>query len=71
MLSLVYISREVFFSGESVCDQHRANQHCPDREAGVLHPTRAERKLLQTLTSALLDTDRSHKTALTADEKRY
>ncbi|CAI9580185.1 unnamed protein product, partial [Staurois parvus] len=31
-----------------------------------------ERKLLlQALTCALLDTDRSHKTALTADEKRY
>ncbi|CAI9580875.1 unnamed protein product, partial [Staurois parvus] len=27
--------------------------------------------LLQALTSALPDTDRSHKTALTADEKRY
>ncbi|CAI9596695.1 unnamed protein product, partial [Staurois parvus] len=40
--------------------------------SGVLHPPRAERKLLlQSLTSALLDTDRSHKTALTADEKRY
>ncbi|CAI9607935.1 unnamed protein product, partial [Staurois parvus] len=26
---------------------------------------------LQALTCALLDTDRSHKTALTADEKRY
>ncbi|CAI9593394.1 unnamed protein product, partial [Staurois parvus] len=38
----------------------------------VWHPSRAERKLLlQALTSALLDTDRSHKTALTADEKRY
>ncbi|CAI9579136.1 unnamed protein product, partial [Staurois parvus] len=39
--------------------------------SGVLHPLGAERKLLQTLTSALLDTVRSHKTALTADEKRY
>ncbi|CAI9570858.1 unnamed protein product [Staurois parvus] len=27
--------------------------------------------LLHALTSALLDTERSHKTALTADEKRY
>ncbi|CAI9592026.1 unnamed protein product, partial [Staurois parvus] len=40
--------------------------------SGVLHPPRAERKLfLQALTSALLDTDRSHKTVLNADEKRY
>ncbi|CAI9611660.1 unnamed protein product, partial [Staurois parvus] len=74
MLSLVCIAREggFFFSWESTCDQHRAKQHCPDRGSGVLHPPRAERKLfLQALTSALLDTDRSHKTALTADEKRY
>ncbi|CAI9559229.1 unnamed protein product [Staurois parvus] len=36
--------------------------------SGVLHPPRAERKLLlQALASALLDTDRSHKTALTAN----
>ncbi|CAI9555016.1 unnamed protein product [Staurois parvus] len=35
-------------------------------------PHRTGRKhLLQALTSALLDTDRSHKTDLTADEKRY
>ncbi|CAI9558080.1 unnamed protein product, partial [Staurois parvus] len=33
---------------------------------------RAERKLLlQALASAGLDTDRSHKTALTAEEKGY
>ncbi|CAI9554817.1 unnamed protein product [Staurois parvus] len=38
--------------------------------SGVLHPPRAERKL-QGLGSAVLDTDRSHKTAVTADEKRY
>ncbi|CAI9553543.1 unnamed protein product [Staurois parvus] len=32
MLSLVCITREVvFFSWESAYDQHRANQHCPDR----------------------------------------
>ncbi|CAI9558796.1 unnamed protein product, partial [Staurois parvus] len=38
----------------------------------VLHPPRAELKfLLQALTCFRLDTDRSHKTALTADEKRY
>ncbi|CAI9556808.1 unnamed protein product [Staurois parvus] len=36
MLSLVCIAREVlfFFSWESACDQHRANQHCPDRSQG-------------------------------------
>ncbi|CAI9605700.1 unnamed protein product, partial [Staurois parvus] len=40
--------------------------------SGVLHLPRAERKLLlQALTCALLDTDRRHKTALTADEKGY
>ncbi|CAI9578995.1 unnamed protein product [Staurois parvus] len=62
MLSLVYIAREGFFflSWESACDQYRANQHCPDRKHH-----------LQSLTSALLHTDRSHKTALTADERRY
>ncbi|CAI9532499.1 unnamed protein product, partial [Staurois parvus] len=43
------------FPWESACDQHRANQHSPDRGLGVLHPPRAERKLLlQALTSALL-----------------
>ncbi|CAI9549699.1 unnamed protein product [Staurois parvus] len=42
------------------------------QRSGVLHPPRAERKLLlQALTSALLNTDRGHKTALTAHEKRY
>ncbi|CAI9571665.1 unnamed protein product, partial [Staurois parvus] len=40
--------------------------------SGVLHPPTAVRKLLlQALTSALLNTDRSHKTTLTTDEKRY
>ncbi|CAI9562719.1 unnamed protein product [Staurois parvus] len=34
MLSLVYIAKEVFFSWESACDQHRANQHCPGRGQG-------------------------------------
>ncbi|CAI9564211.1 unnamed protein product [Staurois parvus] len=46
MLSLVCIAREVFFSLESACDPHRANQHCPDRRSGVLHPPTADRKLL-------------------------
>ncbi|CAI9573937.1 unnamed protein product [Staurois parvus] len=40
MLSLVCIARE------SECDQHRANQHCPDRGSEVSHPPRAERKNL-------------------------
>ncbi|CAI9610475.1 unnamed protein product [Staurois parvus] len=45
----------VFFPWESACDQHRANQHCPDRGSGLSHPPRTERKLLlQALTSALL-----------------
>ncbi|CAI9617451.1 unnamed protein product, partial [Staurois parvus] len=39
--------------------------------SGILHPPRAERKLLQAVTRSLLDTDRSHKTGLTADQKRY
>ncbi|CAI9609862.1 unnamed protein product [Staurois parvus] len=60
MLSLLCIAREFFFSWESACDQHRVHQRCPDRGSGVLHPPRAETKLLQTLTSALLNTDRSH-----------
>ncbi|CAI9591348.1 unnamed protein product [Staurois parvus] len=34
MFSLVCIAREVFFSWESACDQHRANQHCSDRGQG-------------------------------------
>ncbi|CAI9561315.1 unnamed protein product [Staurois parvus] len=42
------------------------------QRSGVFHPPRAERELLlQALTSTLLDTERSHKTALNADEKRY
>ncbi|CAI9540396.1 unnamed protein product [Staurois parvus] len=59
--SLVY-----FLSWESACDQHRANQHCPGRGSGAMQPhktIRGEWKLpLQALTSARLDTDRSHKT---------
>ncbi|CAI9533474.1 unnamed protein product [Staurois parvus] len=57
MLSLVCIAREVFFffSLESACDQHRANQHYPSRGSGLSHPPGAERKLfLQGLTNALL-----------------
>ncbi|CAI9579373.1 unnamed protein product [Staurois parvus] len=54
MLSFVCIAREVFFFGEDACDQHRANQHCPDRRSGVLLPPRAERKLLlQALPTAI------------------
>ncbi|CAI9592080.1 unnamed protein product [Staurois parvus] len=36
MLSLVCIAREevFFFSWESACDQHRANQHLSDRGQG-------------------------------------
>ncbi|CAI9537045.1 unnamed protein product [Staurois parvus] len=35
MFGLVCIAREVFFfSFESACDQHRANQRCPDRGQG-------------------------------------
>ncbi|CAI9547080.1 unnamed protein product, partial [Staurois parvus] len=26
------LQERVFFFCESACDQHRANQHCPDRE---------------------------------------
>ncbi|CAI9570647.1 unnamed protein product [Staurois parvus] len=56
MLSLVCIAEEFFFfSWEGACDQHRANQPCPDRVSEVSHAPRAERKLLlQALTSALL-----------------
>ncbi|CAI9574282.1 unnamed protein product [Staurois parvus] len=48
--------------GQSVLSRQRSR---------VLHPLRAEIKLLHALTSALLNNDRNHKTALTADEKRY
>ncbi|CAI9606376.1 unnamed protein product [Staurois parvus] len=65
MLSLVCIARE------NACDQHRANQHCPDIGQGFCILLEQKKTLLQALTSALLNTDRSHKTALTADEKRY
>ncbi|CAI9554816.1 unnamed protein product, partial [Staurois parvus] len=34
LLILVCIAREFFFSWESACDQHRANQCCPDRSQG-------------------------------------
>ncbi|CAI9607749.1 unnamed protein product [Staurois parvus] len=67
MLSLVCF----FFPWKSACDQHRANQYCPDRGQGISILLEQKKLLLQALTSAGLDTDRSHKTALTADEKRY
>ncbi|CAI9585684.1 unnamed protein product [Staurois parvus] len=57
MLSLVCIAREVFFffSWESACDQHRANQHCPDRGQGFcILLEQKEKLLLQALTSSLL-----------------
>ncbi|CAI9586589.1 unnamed protein product [Staurois parvus] len=54
MLSLVRIDR-VFFSWETACEQHRANQHCPDRGSRISHAPRVERKLLlQALTSSQL-----------------
>ncbi|CAI9590118.1 unnamed protein product, partial [Staurois parvus] len=61
---------QFFFSWESACDQHRANQHCPDRGQGFCFLEQKETPPTS-FTSALLDTDRSHKTVLTADEKRY
>ncbi|CAI9589608.1 unnamed protein product, partial [Staurois parvus] len=66
MLSLMF-----FIPWKSACDQHRAKSALSRQRSGVLHPAKAERKLLQALTSALLNTDRNHMTALTADEKRY
>ncbi|CAI9590397.1 unnamed protein product [Staurois parvus] len=72
MLRLVHIAREVFISSwENACDQHRANQHCADRGQGYCILLEQNVKLLRALTCALLDTDRSHKTALTADEEMY
>ncbi|CAI9545033.1 unnamed protein product [Staurois parvus] len=66
MLSLVFffLGRvHVISTGQSALSRQRSH---------VLHPSRAERKLLlQALASTGLETDRSHKTALTADEKRY
>ncbi|CAI9617940.1 unnamed protein product [Staurois parvus] len=48
MLSLVcifFLGRVhcFFFSWEGTCDQHRANQHCPDRGSGVMQPHRTVR----------------------------
>ncbi|CAI9579026.1 unnamed protein product, partial [Staurois parvus] len=35
MLSLMCTARVFFFfSWERACDQHKANQHCPDRGSG-------------------------------------
>ncbi|CAI9601490.1 unnamed protein product, partial [Staurois parvus] len=74
MLSLVCIAKEVFFFfflGECMGSAQGQSALLRQR-SGVLHPPRAEIKLLlQALTSALLDTDRSHKTAVTFDEKMY
>ncbi|CAI9621124.1 unnamed protein product, partial [Staurois parvus] len=42
MVSLVCVARVFFFfSWESACDQHRDDQHCPDRGSGHSHPPRA------------------------------
>ncbi|CAI9601789.1 unnamed protein product [Staurois parvus] len=62
-----------FFSLESACDQHRANPHCSDRGQAfcILLEQKENSTLLQALTSAQLNTEGSHKTAPTADEKRY
>ncbi|CAI9575569.1 unnamed protein product [Staurois parvus] len=69
MLSLVCIAREVFFfSSDSESDQHRANQHCSDRGKGFCVLLEHKKSLIQALTSALLNTNRSHKTALTDDD---
>ncbi|CAI9587990.1 unnamed protein product [Staurois parvus] len=63
MLNLVCIAREVFF-------------FCLGRvhviSTGPISTVQTEvRSSTSILFSAQLDTDRSHKTALTADEKRY
>ncbi|CAI9597275.1 unnamed protein product [Staurois parvus] len=73
MLSLVCIAREVFFfSGRVHVIRTGPISIVQTERSGVLHPPRAERKLLlQAFTSALLNTGRNHKTVLTAEEKRY
>ncbi|CAI9624171.1 unnamed protein product [Staurois parvus] len=73
MLSLVCIARDVFFFlGRVHVISTGPISPVQTERSGVLHPPGAEIKLLlQALNSALLNTDRSHKTALTADEKRY
>ncbi|CAI9568177.1 unnamed protein product [Staurois parvus] len=51
-----------------------ANQCCPDRRQGscsLIRQSEQNENSSYKIISALLDTDRSHKTALTADEKRY
>ncbi|CAI9609493.1 unnamed protein product [Staurois parvus] len=76
MPSLVCIAREVFFFfffffGECLRSTQGQSALSTQR-SGALNSPRAERKLLlHALTCALLDTDRSHKIALTADEKSY
>ncbi|CAI9567590.1 unnamed protein product, partial [Staurois parvus] len=74
MLSLVCIARQVFFfflGRVHVINTGPISTNQTEM-SGVLHPPRAKIKLLlQALTSALLNTERSHKTGLTADEKRY
>ncbi|CAI9548639.1 unnamed protein product [Staurois parvus] len=60
MLSLVCIASELFFfSCESACDQHRANQHYPDRVQGI--SILLEQNENSSLASALLITDRNEK----------
>ncbi|CAI9581784.1 unnamed protein product [Staurois parvus] len=62
MPSFVCIAREeFFFSWEIACDQHRANQHCPDRGLEVSHPPRAEKTPPTNFNQCSAD----------ADEKRY
>ncbi|CAI9591877.1 unnamed protein product [Staurois parvus] len=64
MLSLVCIARD-FFGGKGACVQHRANQHRPDRGSGVNPRFQRKMKTPPTrLTSAQLNTDRRHKTAI-------
>ncbi|CAI9602440.1 unnamed protein product [Staurois parvus] len=51
-----------FFSWESACDQHRANQHCSDRGQGFY--IRQEKTPPTSFNQCSADTDRSHKTAI-------
>ncbi|CAI9544403.1 unnamed protein product [Staurois parvus] len=71
MLSLMCIAREFFFGWLHVISTGSISTVQTEGQGSCILPEQNENLFLQALTCALLDTDRSHKTALTADEKRY
>ncbi|CAI9551772.1 unnamed protein product [Staurois parvus] len=72
MLSLVCFATEVsFFLGECMGSAQDQSALSRQRSGGSASPAAERKLLLHVLTSALLNTNKSHKTTLTADEKRY